>query len=384
MALQRECKQPSFSGLTVDILIRITSYINNLHPSKHQRLYKIIDDIITKAVPLWNMTLSALTDRNTPRRIEYHVALYDPDPKNIPREDQPQQETGEADDDYDERLGVWTDDTRVVVQPEPELFRSPTVLRWYKLPGYYVNSKFDKNIPRPEFDIKRDYSGRGLQVIVKLANIHLTPANPHYQGGSWHVEGQMNEHICATALYYYDGENITDSHLAFRYSSAIHCTESVKYSQDIHDWLPKLFGCEQEGYSVQTVGSVLCDEGRLLKFSNTLQHQLQGFKLADPTKPGHRKIPAFFLVDPGIRIISTANVPLQQRDWSKNSCSHDMDEEASSGYKDGVTEKVGGSAISLEEAKELRLKLMAERSAFVSAYEVNFEQPSMTFNLCEH
>ena len=26
----------------------------------------------------------------------------------------------------------------------------------------------------------------------------------------------MNEHICSTALYYYDCENVTDSHLAFR------------------------------------------------------------------------------------------------------------------------------------------------------------------------
>jgi hypothetical protein len=45
------------------------------------------------------------------------------------------------------------------------------------------------------FDIWRDYKERGLQVIVKLANIHLTPEKPEYGGGAWHVEGQL---VCTT------------------------------------------------------------------------------------------------------------------------------------------------------------------------------------------
>jgi hypothetical protein len=40
----------------------------------------------------------------------------------------------------------------------------------------------------------------GLQIIVKMASIELTPEKPRFPVGSWHVEGQMNEHICATAL----------------------------------------------------------------------------------------------------------------------------------------------------------------------------------------
>jgi hypothetical protein len=28
-------------------------------------------------------------------------------------------------------------------------------------------------------------------VIVKLANIELTPEKPEYEGGSWHIEGQL-------------------------------------------------------------------------------------------------------------------------------------------------------------------------------------------------
>ncbi len=40
-------------------------------------------------------------------------------------------------------------------------------------------------------------------VIVKLANIVLTPEKPRYEGGSWHVEGMMNERIVSSGIYYY-------------------------------------------------------------------------------------------------------------------------------------------------------------------------------------
>ena len=38
-----------------------------------------------------------------------------------------------------------------------------------------------------------DLRGRRLQVIVKLANIMLTPEKPRYVGGTWHVEGELQE-----------------------------------------------------------------------------------------------------------------------------------------------------------------------------------------------
>jgi hypothetical protein len=39
--------------------------------------------------------------------------------------------------------------------------------------------------------LKRQFKNKGIQVIVKLANIHLTPEKPEYGGGTWHVEGQL-------------------------------------------------------------------------------------------------------------------------------------------------------------------------------------------------
>ena len=37
-----------------------------------------------------------------------------------------------------------------------------------------------------------ELKGRKLQVIVKLANIVLTPEKPEYPGGKWHVEGESS------------------------------------------------------------------------------------------------------------------------------------------------------------------------------------------------
>lgn len=52
-------------------------------------------------------------------------------------------------------------------------------------------------------------AGRTVQVIVKLANIILTPEQPKYHGGSWHVEGMRNERIVASGIFYYDEEYVT-------------------------------------------------------------------------------------------------------------------------------------------------------------------------------
>ena len=60
----------------------------------------------------------------------------------------------------------------MIEQPEPDVFEPPSE-------------------PDPTINLKEEYGESGLQIIVKLANIHLTPENPSYEGGSWHVEGQM-------------------------------------------------------------------------------------------------------------------------------------------------------------------------------------------------
>ncbi|KAF8518114.1 hypothetical protein BU17DRAFT_66554 [Hysterangium stoloniferum] len=331
----------------------IISYINNIHPQKHRNLYGVIEKFISHTIPLWNMTLTPLLAPNPSYpRISYTQVEYDPD----------SEEEGVHRDDYSMRR---------VVKPEPGQFAAPSVA------AQHVNAD-------PSVDLRRDFAQTGLQIIVKLANIHLTPEKTEYEGGTWHVEGQLNEHICATALYYYDSVNITTSRLAFRQQSNYDIYD-IEYDQDEHNWLSIVFGCENEGPAVQYIGTVDTKEGRLLTFPNILQHQVQPFKLEDPTKPGHRKILALFLVDPNIRVISTANVPCQQRDWWAETLSegkgcglNPLPVELRTQIINGVED----FPISLKEAKELRLELMEERSHFVVDQTAAFEEQQ--FSLCEH
>jgi hypothetical protein len=251
-------------------------------------------------------------------------------------------------------------------------------------------------------DLKREFGETGLQVIVKLANIYLTSDKPRYGGGTWHVEGQLvrvlanilprncsymfisqNEHICATALYYYDSDNITESRLSFRQQTADTTRGNIQYEQWHYNWLQEVFGCEQAGPTVQYVGDVITKEGRLLTFPNVFQHRVEPFELLDKSNPGHRKILALFLVDPHIRIISSANVPCQQRDWwAQSFMGHGQFRRLPAEMQAEIMSHVDDFPIGIEEAKELRLELMEERKAFVQRHEGQFT--SEVFSLCEH
>jgi len=362
-----------------------------------------MEKLIDASIPLWEATLAPLADPDfsLSHRIVYEdYPCYDPDPASLPETEGPQQESDEDEDDYLDRRREWIYDTREIVQPEPEGPFKPV------------------NEPKP-LSLREKWGKRGLQVIVKLANIELTPEKPEYAGGSWHVEGQMvsliveyergdpydiaiqNEHIVATALYYYSCENITKSTLSFRHQVNPEEMVGQPYEQNESDWLTDIFGCEQGGSCVQELGGVETSEGRLLTFPNILQHCVGPFRLADPTKPGHRKIVALFLVDPNIKVISTAHVPCQQQEWwwemvmAKDGNSSVRSATAAGSSKkaplvgeipielqDNILDGVN-FPISLEEAKALRLDLMEERKAFVVQNDKAFAE-SATFSLCEH
>jgi hypothetical protein len=216
-----------------------------------------------------------------------------------------------------------------------------------------------------------DIRGHRLQVIVKLANIVLTPENPRYKGGSWHVEGMYNEKIVASGIYYYSSSNILESKLSFR--EAV----SEPYERD-----KEKYNIYFETELNQERGSVITQEDRCIVFTNTMQHCVQPFHLADNTKPGERKILVFFLVDPNTRITSTLHVPPQQRSWYKPSI---LKESALPILPEEVIEQIVdymGFPLSLEDAQTHREELMEERQTFVKENNsVVFERPC---SLCEH
>lgn len=150
-------------------VIRILSYINNLHPQKHNELYKVIEQIIDKAIPLWDTTLAPLQASSS---IEPRIPYLRCEHELVP---------GESQSSEDEMLGA-------VIQPEPENF-ALRVLKGFR--GFDCpNAEIDLE-GNPKINLRNDFAAQGLQIIVKLANIHLTPEKPTYDGGVWHVEGQL-------------------------------------------------------------------------------------------------------------------------------------------------------------------------------------------------
>lgn len=134
----------------------------------------------------------------------------------------------------------------------------------------------------------------------------------------------------------------------------------MSYPEGMHKWLSDIYGCENHGPTAQEIGSVLCREGRLLTFPNTLQYRVEPFSLKELSKRGHRKMLALFLIDPNIKIISTAHVPPQREDWKPKIYHKALPEGIPN--QDGFKAD-GNLPISMDEAKQIRLKLMEERTS---------------------
>ncbi|KAL3472540.1 hypothetical protein BJX99DRAFT_214159 [Aspergillus californicus] len=346
---------------------KIASYINNLHPMEHREMYSVLEQILTRTIPLWNISLR---DPERQLRIPYSEAKYieaDPEPEAADSDE-------EQSEEFCDRYDAWKD-AQQPVQPEPK--------------GVFVPPE-----PRSDLvDLHAQFGDKGLQVIVKLANIELSPENPDYEGGAWHIEGQLNERICATAIYYYDSENITANTLAFRHRADTQYVFDVSYEQGYFEFL-RAFGFEPDaGYGTsfngsftQDLGGVSTCPGRLLTFPNTLQHRVSPFSLSDRSKPGHRKILAFFLIDPTRRVISTANIPPQREDWC-TAWKQAMDDvlvarKLPPELRDMIYRDAAFQPMTMDEAKAYRLELMDERSANSENGNRAFEVGG--FNLCEH
>lgn len=146
---------------------RITSYINNVHPVEHRVLYGVVEELVARTIPLWNKSLTLPTSDHGDR-IEYSTVHY------LDHVPEPVQQEEEEDEDFWQRYEVW-EETRPIQLPEPnDEFKPPNCHSADECVD--LRAKFEKN---------------GLQVIVKLANIELTPEKPDYEGGSWHIEGQL-------------------------------------------------------------------------------------------------------------------------------------------------------------------------------------------------
>lgn len=332
------------------------SYINNIEPDRTE-LYSVIDGVIGRFSLLWDRVLTDLHPGNG--GMKYRISgeyEWNADKAGL----EPEYEEGN-DEDFDAAYEAWCDRRKLVMPSVPE-------------EGYTEDISHR--------DVQYTIQGKKVQVIVKLANIILTPESPSYPGGSWHVEGMANERIVASGIYYYDSENITDSHLAFRMAVT---SFNLPYEQSDGKAIEKIWGLTEESQSNQVLGAVKTIPNRCLAFPNIYQHQVSPFALVDPTKPGHRKILALFLVDPENRIPSTSDIPPQQMHWAQTAMATSEASSAFNRLPAELHQMVAGSAeglMSEAEAKAYRLNLMDERTAFVGVQNENWF--CTDFNFCEH
>ncbi|KAJ5963897.1 uncharacterized protein N7479_003773 [Penicillium vulpinum] len=362
---------PSDWELREDGQWHIATYINNLHPVKHRNIYKLLEQAFNCVIPQWNATLTPLKDMLHSRaRIEYHKAEYYPVPKEVTAQ-APQIQPREAQTEFDERMDKWRMENYRAIQPDVGKFIPWAVPPW-------LMDKLPKDLPsavRIErgVDLNRDYKERGLQVITRLLGVDLTPEDPSFET-DWHVEGTMNEHICAAAIISYDHTNVLDPCMQFRNMVESDMLSEIEHEPNDFIWLRQVFGLENGEPAIQYPGSIQAGVGRVIMYPSTIQHKFTRFELKDKAKPGHARAMVFFLVDPNIRIISTANIPPQRLDWAKDipETKQGVKADLAKAALDNMKSK-GDMPMSLEEAMDTRLKVLQEVEEFTRYQHVAYE-----------
>ena len=134
---------------------RITSYINNVHPTLHRSLYRTTEKLIDALIPFFNKTL---IDLKAPGYQNQRIHLAD-----ITR--------------------------NPVVNRDPGDFHPPE-LRAYP---DFVDEE-DCYHDHIFVDLKREFWNIGLQFVLHMRDINLTIDKPNYEGEEWHIQGQNVRH----------------------------------------------------------------------------------------------------------------------------------------------------------------------------------------------
>ncbi|KAJ5771872.1 hypothetical protein N7520_002401 [Penicillium odoratum] len=186
------------------------------------------------------------------------------------------------------------------------------------------------SIPDPDhqyYSIFLQDQFEGLQIIVRVSAIELTPEKPLYGGDSHHnVAGILNDHVVSTAVCYFDMDNIKDAKFSFQQETLID-SDNFNISEftamdrlfDVPEW-----SCDDNNPcypdALQTMGSIpISQNGQFFAWPNKLRSKAEPFSLVDPLRPGYLRFATLWLVDPHYRICSTQNVPPQDRSWVETS-----------------------------------------------------------------
>ncbi|KGO38628.1 Protein of unknown function DUF4246 [Penicillium expansum] len=358
----------------------IASYVNGVHP-KERGIYKALEGLISAAMQPWNEMLIFGDQGRTPMRIrtyDFEVEGYKWYPKiyyyldNARRQKPPitEEEWHEVRSrvreylslpEHEKRYRIWPDsgyhDLLASMQPwqwnsfeelqelvlakgkrlfavrgvEPGISFTYDEWKTGENTGCTIMPKWTKPdkpppIPDPDhqyYSVSLQDQFEGLQIIVRVSTIELTPEQPLYGGDSHHnVTGILNEHIVSTATCYFDMHNIKDAKVSFQQETKIY---SYDYNIAYFEVMDRLFDVPEWQWdsddpdplnALQTMGSIpISRNGQVIVWPGTLRSKAEPFSLADPLRPGYLRFATLWLVDPHYRICSTQNVPPQDPSW---------------------------------------------------------------------
>ena len=159
-------------------------------------------------------------------------------------------------------------------------------------------------------------------------------------------------------------------------------SETASLGEVEHDpndwaWMRQVYGLYPGEAAVQEVGKIHLVPGRVLMWPSTLQARVTPFSLKDKKKPGNVKILAIYLVDPNIRIVSTANIPPQRMDWTQEMqdlglSRYDELKTLPSYLLDRAMNRKDGFPLNLDDAKKYSKKLWTEFQQFREYQDVAF------------
>ncbi|KAF8899281.1 hypothetical protein BD779DRAFT_1666979 [Infundibulicybe gibba] len=331
--------------------VRFASYINNLHPD-HTLIYDRLSDLLSSFIPLFEHVLTDL-HRNNP------LSQRIPGPCRYNQWEEP--EAPEFSDDE----GGWVEYER---EMRHWIMHRPIEFPDVPITGYQGGLEKRR--------LKVNLRGRTLQIFVHVEEMKLVrtffrpmlqsdnhvqePGNSGFPGSLWHVEGMRNERIVACGLHFLTFENLTSSNLQFRMA----VTYPRGFPAGDTGATLRTWGLQDGDACHQHIGSVPVRPGLGIVFPNIYQHRQSSFTLADRSKTGQQTVIAFFLVDPDIPpIISTAQVPPQQRAWIHGAVRETLEPRLPVEIVNCVLEWAEGLA-SEEEAQKCRAEVREERERF--------------------
>lgn len=173
-----------------------------------------------------------------------------------------------------------------------------------------------------------------------------------------------------------DNDNLEDPVIEFR--SLVEKVALGEVEHEPHDfiWLKQVFGLCNGEPAIQRPGSIKCKLGRTVIFPSTVQYRFTHYELKDKSRAGYSRALVFFLVDPNIRIISTANCPPQRLDWTLDIRGDDENTKpAMATIALNNKDIKDAMPMSLSEALELRYEFLEELIEFSKYQQVAFESP---------